>query len=194
MDMGQASSAADWFMTKCREDGGTLAHPDVQVVLEEEGDALVEEMFNCLRSRVERRAKMISRRARVDYTRTERQALDAMGRIVCYLDDKVLERAPKTGHGVVEVEGWFFDLDYDPTPTELAREYGLRNLVPDFYWQCAVNGADKAERPNSCQWDLSENGSASYASFDRYGDLREVYVYQCAYQRRRRYRFGGVRK
>ena len=197
MTLQQGGLMADNLTEKCRTDGETLPRETVQAVLKEEGQALAEEQFNCLRARVERRAKMISRKAVVDYTRPPRQALDATGRVVWYCDKLTLESAPKTGKDKVEVEGWFFDLDYDPTPTELAREYELRSLRPDFWWQCAVNEADQAfadERPNGVQWGLDKDGVASFATFNRYSDKRVVGVDRYGGQWGRLCRFGGVRK
>jgi len=191
----QAGRAADRFQTFCRKEGTALPKDTVQAVLEEEGEELSADMFAALRARVERRAKMIVRRAKVDRSRTPRQALDATGRNIYFCDDAVLATAPM--EGPEEVDVYFFDLDYDPTTAQLVAEYDKRGLKPDFAAQAAVNEADTAfadERPNGLQWDLQENGVASYAAFDRWGGGREARVYRDDDGWSRCCRFGGVRK
>ncbi len=61
MTMAQAGRAADRFSDKCRKDGIILPKDQVQIVLEEEGDEVAEEMFGVLRKRVEARLILIHR-------------------------------------------------------------------------------------------------------------------------------------
>lgn len=195
MSLDQAGRACDRFMTRVRKDPPDLPHPATQLVLEEEGQELAQDWLDVLRVRAERRAKMFMRRVRVDRTRTREKAIAATGRVP-YVDADVLATAPA---GVGEwAEVWFFDLDYDPTPTELAREYEVRKLVPDFAAQAAVNEEDSAfadERPNGLQWGLQKDGTASFSAFDHWrGGRRDVSVSRDDGRWGRGCRFGGVRK
>jgi hypothetical protein len=95
------------------------------------------------------------------------------------------------------VELRFFDLDYDPTPTELDAEYKSRNLKADFFALAKHMQDDPAfadECPVVCQWDLGENGVASYAVFHRWRDERSVDVDRYGNRWNRLYRFAGVCK
>lgn len=193
MSNEQAGRVADRFQTFCRKEGAVLPRETVQAVLEEEGDQLSADMFTALRVRVERRAKMIVRRVRVDRNRTHKEAIEATGR-KRYVDSDVLATAPK-GEGE-EVDVYFFDLDYDPTVDELDREMEIRGLRPDVDALTEVNQADPAfadDRPNVTQW-RDVNGKACYAVFHRWRGERGVGVDRDGGGWGRCCRFAGVRK
>lgn len=138
--------------------------------------------------------KMIVCCVKVNRARNSQEALDATCRKQ-YVNSDILATAPM-GQGE-EVDVYFFDLDYDPTTRELAYEYDVRRLVPDFAAQVAVNEEEPAfadDRPNCLQWGLDENGFASFAVFGRWLDGREVDVLRHDARRWDRHcRFGGVR-
>ena len=193
MSSEQAGRAADRFQTFCRKEGSVLSKDTVQVVLEEEGEELSADMFATLRARVERRAKMIIRRVKVNRNLTHQQALDATGRAQ-HVNSEVLETAPKVEGEEVNV--YLFDLSYDPTTDELDREMEIRGLKPDFDALAAINAADPSfadDCPNVTQW-RDANGKACSAVFGRWRDERYVDVFRHDFGWRRSYRFAGVRK
>lgn len=137
--------------------------------------------------------KMNVRRVRVDRNRTHQQAIDATGRKQ-YANAEVLATAPK-GEGE-EVDVYFFDLDYNPTPDELDREMEIRSLKSDVDALAAVNEIDKAFADDcfcATQW-RDENGKACCAVFYRWYDRRDVSVGRDDRGWGRSYRFAGVRK
>jgi len=60
MTTAQAGRAADRFLEKCRKEGKKLPKDKVQIVLEEEGDELAQEMFEAVCRRVEAKLTLIS--------------------------------------------------------------------------------------------------------------------------------------
>lgn len=172
----------------------------VQTVLGQ--SELAGEMLALFRRRIEAISNMIVRTVRVDRILTPQQALEAIGRRL-YVDEVVVNNMPR-GEGD-EVTMYYFDLDYDPTPVQLQTEYDKRNLVADPIAQAADNAANRSfadERPNGCQWDLREDGTASFTKFyhwifvkfDCWIGERAVCVRRDGSRWGRIYRFGGVRK
>lgn len=190
---GQIGRAADRFSERCRVNASLLPKNTVQVVLEDEGDALAREMFEVFHARVERCAKMITRRVKVNRSLTHKQALDATARMK-RVNVEVLKTAPKCDGE--EVNLYFFDLSYDPTADELDREMEIRGLKPDFDALAAINAADPSfadERPNVTQW-RNANGKACFAVFSHWRGERYVRVFRDDRGWYRHCRFAGVRK
>lgn len=169
MSLDQAGRAADRFVTKCRKDGETLPHDIVQEVLEQEGDALAEEQFIALRTRVERRAEMIVCHFKVDRTKSRETMIASLGRKE-YVDADVLATMPTDGPD--EGDLFFFPLKRDTPVSEIPQAFESRDLVPDYMAQMQVNADDPAfadEHPNGMQW-----GKNSCAAFDGWRGERRV--------------------
>ena len=189
---GQIENIVDRLRAALRKHREELASSVTQQVLGVE--SLGAEMFAVVRKYADRLVNMFSRVVSVDRTRSSQAALDATGRRQ-YTDKAVVASMPR-GEGD-EVTMRYFDLDYDPTPTQLQAEYDKRNLKADPIAQAADNAANPSftdDRPNGCQWDLREDGTASFATFNRWDVEREVLVFRDDGGWFRDYRFGGVRK
>lgn len=194
MTSGQAVRISERFQVKCRKDGVNLHKDTVQSVLDDEMDMLIDEMFGALRTRVERRIKLIVRRVKVDRSRTAAQVIDATSRTKWYMDEQVLAEMPLEGRAEDNVE--FFELDYDPTVDELDREYETRGLRPDPAAVAQAMTDDPAfadERSVGVQWRDKRN-RACYAIFYRLDGERRVYVLWDDNRWGRNCRFAGVRK
>lgn len=131
----------------------------------------------------------------VDRSLTADQAVNATGRVWFYKNQTELDTAPVSGSARVMLE--IFELDYEPTPTELEAEYRSRGLTPDFSALCAYiakkpEAAD--DRPIVCQWGLNSDGTAACAIFDRIGRDRGVGVGRNGFRWDRDFRFAGVRE
>ena len=90
----------------------------------------------------------------------------------------------------------FFELDYDPSTSELDREYEARSLRPDPAAVAQAMTDDPAfadERPVAVQW-RDKQDRACYAIFDRRDGEREVRVRWNDDRWNRDCRFAGVRK
>lgn len=199
MSTEQAGRITDRFQTRCRKEGNTLPKPIVQIILEDEGDVLAQEMFEVLRKRVERRANIIVRRVKVDRTRTTKEALTATGRKQ-YVTDEVVITMPK-GNGE-EVELHFFKPNLSErggyiSDDDLKKEFELRNLDPaDPISIAAFNEADPVfadEKPHGTHWKNAE-GKWRYAAFSRWGGERRVHVDQDGNGWHDYWWFVGVRK
>jgi len=139
--------------------------------LHEEGDALAEEHFIALRTRVERRAEMIVRHFKVDRTRTREEMIKALGRKE-YVNADVLATMPIDGPD--EGDLFFFPLKHDTPVAEIPQAFESHGLVPDYVAQMQVNADDPAfadEHPNGMQW-----GKDSCADFRRWVGERRVGV------------------
>ncbi len=131
----------------------------------------------------------------VNRSLTAEQAVNATGRVWWYKNQTELDTAPVDG--LVRVMLEFFELDYEPTPTELDAEYRSRGLEADFAALSAymVEKPESADdRPNACQWGLNPDGTAAYAIFNRYDRDRGVSVHRFGNRWDRQFRFAGVRK
>ena len=190
----QFGRASDRFEERCRKNNATLPKDATQLVLEEEGDELAQEMYEALRKRVERRTTMIVRHATVNRNQTPKQILDATGRKQ-YVNKDILETMPGKGEGAEEIDVYFFKLGRWVGAEELEREYALRGLTPDPYAQAQVNTDDPefaTEHPNSTQWNRDGKVS-SYLDFGRWGGGREVYCGRYDSDWNDDYWFSGVR-
>jgi hypothetical protein len=165
----QIGRAGDRFAEKCRKNKASLPKEIVQKVLEEEGDALAQEMFETLRRRVEARSKMIVRRVRVDRTLTPQQAIDATGRTQ-YVNADVLATMPVGEGDWVDV--YLFPLEKDTSPADVDKIIADRGLVPDPRALAKVNQEDPEfakDHRNGAQWRDSE-GRACCAAFREWSD------------------------
>ena len=192
----QLGRASDRFIARCRKNAASLPKDASQQVLEDEGDALAQEMFEVFHRRVERRSKTIVRRVTVNRDQTPEQMINATGRKQ-YVTAAVLSTMPRQGTGTEEVELYFFNpgrhLTIDEQEQELAA-YGL--VPPDYYAQVQVNIDDPAfadEHPNGAQWD-NKDGQASFVAFDRWLGLRSVDCGHDDFGWLDRWWFAGVRK
>lgn len=189
----QIGRASDRFSERCRKNAASLPKDVTQLVLEEEGDQLSQEMFEALRKRVEARASMIVRHVKVNRHQDPIQVIDATNRTK-YINDDVLAIMPRAGEAEVDV--FFFKLGTRVSVDDLDREYESRGLVPDPYAQSQVNADDPAfadEHPNGGQWRDSKN-RACYIAFRRLGGERRVLVSRSSRVWSGGWWFGGVRK
>lgn len=197
---GQIGRASDRFSDRCRTNAASLPRDTVQLILEEEGDALAQEMFEVLRARVERRASIITRRVTVNRRCSPQEALDAT-KCKQYTDRKVVDAMPR-GEGE-EVEVYFFKPRPEAykggaiTDEALEKEFEFYSLKPvDPYSLSAVNEADPAfadEKPNGTHWKNAE-GKWEYAAFSRWGGERSVSVRRGGDAWDDDWWFGGLRK
>jgi len=173
---GQIGRASDRFSERCRVNASSLPKDTVQVVLEDEGDALAQEMFEVFRTRIERRANTIVRRVKVNRNRTPQQALDATG-WKQYTDAAVVAGMPR-GAGE-EAEVFFFKVGRYVSDVDLEKEYTLCGLVPaDPYSLAAVNEADPAfgdTHPNGTHWKNADD-KWCFAMFFHWSVERLVFV------------------
>lgn len=197
----QAGRVSDRFLARCRKESTTLPRDTVQIVLDDEMEGLVNEMFTALRTRVERRLKVIVRRIPVDRSRSPQAVLNATGRKK-YVTDSVVVTMPKGQGGEVEVHffkpdksaynenGWINDEGVE-------QQFALRDLVPvDPYSLAAVNKSDPGfadEYPNATHW-KDENDKWCYAAFYRWSGERGVSVYQSDDGWNDYWWFAGLRK
>lgn len=137
---------------------------------------------------------LITRHVRVNRKQTPEQAINATGRVRGYIDEQVLAEMPTEGREDDNVV--VFELDYDPTPDELDREYETHGLRPDPLALVQLMTDDPAfadDQLIAVQWRDSE-GHACYAIFGRWLGGREVYVGRYDFGWDRGFRFAGVRK
>jgi hypothetical protein len=186
---GQIGRAADRFSERCRVNALSLPRNYVQVVLEDEGDALAQEMFKMFRTRVEVWSEMIVRHFKIDRSKTPEQMIAVMGKKV-YVDKKVLETMPLDGPDKGDL--FFFPGKRFIPIAELAGEYERRGLVPHYLAQLQVNNDDLVfadEHPNGMQWDKN-----SFAAFYRYFNERNTDVSRRVSDWDERWWFAGLRK
>ena len=193
MTDGQIDKAVDHYRNVLRKHRDEIGSSDgVQQVLGQSG--YLAELLAVIRKHVEAVSRMFSRHVRVNRALTPDQVLDSTGRVRGYVDEHVLATMPGVGSGPEEIAVQFFELDYDPTPAELAKEYELRELVADgaALGQAMTDDPTLAdERPVACQWDIDEDGAASYAVV-RWRGRRRVAVHRVAGRWFRLCRFAGV--
>ena len=193
MTDGQIDDLVNKLRDAVRKHREELGSEAVQEVLGTDNLGMV--LFDPFRKLVEMVSNMFTRLVSgINRNQTSQEALDATGRKQ-YTTQSVVDAMPR-GEGE-NVELQFFELDYDPTTAELDAEYESRNLKADPFAlmkHMEDNLAFADERPVACQWDLDENGAASYATFHRWHDERDVLVYRNAGVWSRYSRFAGVRK
>ncbi len=144
-----------------------------QLVLEKQGDVLVEQLVGVVRGLVEGVANLVTRIVKVIRNRTPMEAIDATKREK-YVNDVAVNSMP-CGDGE-EVEVTFFQVGRFISDDDLEKEYKKRGLKPDPRAQTAVNEVDPAfadSKPNGTHW-KDENGNWVFLTFDRYFDGRRV--------------------
>lgn len=167
-----------------------------QVVIEQQGKLLVEDLIAAIRARVGAVSNLIIRIVeKVDRTRSPQEALDATGRKQ-YIDTDVVKSLPRgTGDGAEVV---FFKIGESVSDDNLEKEYERRGLIPaDPYSLAAVNEVDPAfadTHPNGTHWkDAKDNWC--FAAFDQWNDdNRNVYVNRDHYVWYAHWWFAGLRK
>ena len=116
-------------------------------------DSLIDEIFACIRKRVDAISDLIVRSVKVNRNRSAQEALKATGRTQ-YGDNDVIKDMPNAKSEEVEV--FFFKLGRYVNDNDLDKEYELRGLKPsDPFSLSAVNEADPAfadEYPNGTHW------------------------------------------
>lgn len=190
----QVGRIADRFSAKCFKHDTTLLKDAVQMVLEDEGDALAQDLFEVFRARVERRANMIVRRVPVNRNRTPQEALDATSRRQIIKDSIVQSMSKGKDHWVEVV---FFKVGRFITDADLEKEYKSRGLKPaDPYSLAAVNEADLAfadEHHNGTHWKDADN-KWCYSSFSIYRNERELFVEHSEAPWDESWWFAGIRR
>ncbi len=193
MTDGQIEDAVSKFRDAVRKHRNELDSEAVQKVLGTDNLGMV--LFAPFRKLVEMVNNMFTRRVEgINRDQSPQEAIDATGRKQ-YTDQSVVDAMPR-GEGE-NVELKFFELDYDPTPTELNAEYESLGLKADPFALAKHMEDDPAfadERPVACQWDLDENGRASFAAFSQWRVERRVHVDRGDDKWFRLYRFAGVSK
>lgn len=193
MTDGQIDDLANKLRDAARKHRDQLGSEAVQQVLGTDNLGMV--MFDPFRKLVEMVSTMFTRLVSgINRNQTPQEALDATGRRQ-YTTQSVVDAMPR-GEGE-NAELKFFELDYNATPKELADEYERRNLKADPFAlakHMEDNPSFADERPVATQWDLGEDGQASYAAFSRWSGGRRVIVLRHGCHWPRRCRFAGVSK
>jgi len=193
MTDGQIDDLANKIRDAARKHRDELSSEAVQKVLGTDNLGMM--LLAPFRKLVEMESNMFTRLVSgINRNQTPRQALDATG-LKQYTTQSVVDSMPR-GEGE-NVELKFFWLDYNPTITELGKEYERRSLKADLFALCKHMEDDPEfadERPVACQWDIDENEVASYAAFRRWHGERGVVVGRYVSGWPRRYRFAGVCK
>ena len=171
---GQVGKLQELLGAALRKSG--LQSEPTQQVLERDGGALADEFVASVRKRVEAVSNLITRRVKVDRTRTPQEAIVATSRAQ-YLDKKVVATMPR-GEGS-EAEVFFFNLGRYVSDDDLEKGYELRGLKPaDLYSVAAVNEVDPTfadEYPNGTHW-KDDKGKWCFAAFSRWRGERRVGV------------------
>ncbi len=118
----------------------------------------------------------VTRRVKVDRTRTPQEVVDATGRVQ-YLNKEVLATMPQ-GEGD-EVDVYFVPTKRFVSASEVSAFLAQYGLVPDPRAQTAVNEADPSfadDHPNGSQW-----GDNCYLTFLRWDVERHVRCYRYDY-------------
>ena len=174
---------------------GLQSEPAQQVLeTKGQGNLMIAEMVAVVRRFVEATSNQITRRVKVDRSRTPQEALDATGRKQ-HTNHRVVSAMPH-GEGE-EVEVVFFKLGRYISDADLEQEYDTRDLIPaDPYSLAAVNEADPAfadTYPHGTHWQA--DGKWCFATFHRWGDdEREVNVDRYAHAWSVHWWFAGLRK
>lgn len=139
---------------------------------------LAKEQAEVFRSRVEVLSKTAVRTAKVDRSRTRKQAIEATGRVV-HVNDDVLATMP-LGQG--DAEAIFVKLGRNVECSKLDEELGKLGfeLIVDPQALAAINEADPIfaeDHPNGTQW-KNTAGEFCYVLFGRWHGERDVAVRQ----------------
>lgn len=179
MTDGQIENAVSKLRDAMRKHRSEITSDVAQHVLGVENLGMM--MFTPFRQRALAVSNLIVRKAKVNRSRSEQEALEATGRAQC-TDRKVVDAMPK-GEGD-EVEVVFFKPDLSErngyiSDDDLEKEFELRGLKPaDPISVAAVNEADPAfadEKPHGTHW-KDAKGNWCYAAFRRWFDERKVCV------------------
>ncbi len=194
---GQIDKAVSNYRALLEKHAPEFGAEPVQTVLGQ--SELAGEMFDLFRRRVEAVSNIITRRVKVDRTRTPEAVLAATGRKQ-YVTDNVVATMPKGDGNDVTVH--FFKLDLSErngyiSDNDLEKEFDLRGLKPaDPYSPAAVNEADPVfadEHPNATHW-KDANGKWCFATFRRWRGGRYVGVYRNDFDWGDDWWFAGLRK
>jgi len=156
-------------------------------------------MFTPFRQRAEVVSNLIVRKAKVNRSRSQQEAIEATGRAQ-YTDRKVVDAMPK-GEGD-EVEVVFFKPDLSNrngfiSDDNLEKEFESRGLKPaDPISVAAVNEADPAfadEKPHGTHW-KDAKGNWCFATFGHWFGERLVCVSENGSDWDVRWWFAGLRK
>ena len=197
MTDGQIENAVNKLRDAMRKHRSSITSDVAQQVLGVENLGMM--MFTPFRVRAEAVSSLIVRKAKVNRSRSQQEALDATGRAQ-YTDRTVVDSMPK-GEGD-EVEVVFFKPDLSDkngfiTDDDLEKEFSLRGLKPaDPLSVAAVNEADPAfadEKPHGTHWKDTE-GNWCCAAFSRWRGERGVRVNHYDYDWYDHWWFAGVRK
>ncbi len=161
--VGQVSKLFDLISAGLLKAGLPSEHS--QQVIERQGESLVADFVEDFRQRVGAIRDPITRRVKVNCTRTPQEALDATNRRQI-TDSDIVQTMPRGE--VEEVEVVFFFVGYFPGHGGLEKEYrfnGLRAVDPISL--AAVNEADPkfaSKYPNGTHWKNAE-GNWCHALF-----------------------------
>ena len=176
---GQIENAVNKLRDAMRKHRSEITSDVAQQVLGVENLGML--MFTPFRERAEVVSNLIVRKATVNRSRSQQEAIEATGRAQ-YTDRNVVDAMPK-GEGN-EVEVVFFKPDLSKrnsfiSDDDLEKEFDLRGLKPaDPISVAAVNEADPAfadEKPHGTHW-KDAKGNWCFATFGRWFDEREVGV------------------
>jgi hypothetical protein len=188
----QINRACEIFRAQLTKHAPELSSDAVQWAF---GDRnLPKEWLESLRTRVEAISELIVRHVTVDRSRTNKQAIDATGRVQ-YVNKDVLATMPRCEGEEVDV--YLFPTKRTSSPAEVAEAYRRHGLKPDPIAVAKVNEDDPTfadQHPNACQWQDSE-GRWSYVAFNQWhGGKRSVRVYRVGSDWYDGWLLGGVRK
>lgn len=168
-----------------------LKKKPVQVVMKQQGKALVREWLATVQRHVDEMSNFIHRIAKVVRSRSPLQVVDATKRAK-YISEDVLATMPKGKGNKKKVV--FFKENKFISPEDLVRKFKDLRLEPDPYALAAVNEADPEfadTYPNCTQWKDGE-GNWCYIAFGRYGGERYVDVDRNDHDWHDDWWFGGV--
>jgi len=197
MTDGQIENAVNKLRDAMRKHRSEIISDVAQQVLGVENLGMM--MFSPFRERAEEVSNLIVRKAKVNRSLSQQEALEATGRAQ-YTDRKVVDAMPK-GEGD-EVEVAFFKPDLSErngyiSDDDLEKEFELRGLKPaDPVSVAAVNEADPTfadEKPHGTHW-KDAKGNWCCATFDRWDGKREVNVLRNGLDWSDSWWFAGVRK
>ena len=172
-----------------------LQSKPTQIVIEQQGKSLIEELIAVVRTHVEAISTLIVRNVNVNRNRKPKEVLTATGRNQ-YTNDDVVNCMP---HGDGETaEVIFFRVGRFVNDADLEKEYELRGLkAADPYSLAAINEADPVfadTHPNGTHW-KDAGGNWCYAAFDRWDGVgRDVSVHRRDRGWGDDWWFAGVRK
>ena len=155
-----------------------LQSEPAQRVIENQADALVSELVEMVRKRVEAVSSMIVRRVKVDRSRTPEQVINATGRNK-YTDGQVVRHMPRgTGE---DTDIHFIPLGRLTSNDDVEKKLnslGLRLADPESLAKVNEDDPSFADaHPNFTIW-KDADGNWCFATFRRWGVERGVDVYR----------------